>query len=738
MFLESASIKNFRSIEEIHLAHCGGLNILIGKNNAGKSNILSAIHVVFSCVKGGRIVVPRPPIGNELNFFNGNTADPIEITLKFSLAASERDVLLRDIGSEAPHVKNALDGLDPALRLSITLTVAPSPELFSVVSRIALCPAENGKSEAMADRLILQIGNEAARELYAKASKGSQMMRDVKTLKEMPERIPMSLRRRGPEREDVPIGYILRNLGSEGISSESASKLEALIRSSPETEDLTPGIRNLVASLEREASDLQREQLKNKIKTFSGEETAVPQYVLSLLERIGGLGVLYLQERRKTIGKEEAQRLLELKMSRGGPQVLRRIQETVVALLGVQIDAFRGDSRSPRSEAEAELDVDNFLVQVNGSGIRESLRLILDNEFERPSLLLIEEPEVHLHPALEASMMRYLQSISGSCQVFLTTHSTNFLDTAELSNVYLVARSGSTTVQLLDVGTAETLLPRELGLRMSSLFMYDRLVFVEGRTDEGIIREWASVLNVNLSQANVGFVRMGGVRNFSHYAAAATLSFLSKRQVRSWILLDRDEKDEEEINRLKKVAGDCASVNVLEHREIENLLLHPRAILELVKFKLRAAGKQDITATQQAVEDRLREALDALKPVAIHKRVTKALCTPLFPSQDVHEVKDGESIGEKIGEELDRMINVLTSLKMKIDETRKEKTDQVEANWAAQKEQLVPGDLALDSVLRGFGVRFNKDHDGPRLAALMREEEIEPGIKALIRELGAM
>jgi putative ATP-dependent endonuclease of the OLD family len=145
--------------------------------------------------------------------------------------------------------------------------------------------------------------------------------------------------------------------------------------------------------------------------------------------------------------------------------------------------------------------------------------LILDNEFERPSLLLIEEPEVHLHPALEASMMRYLQSISTFCQVFLTTHSTNFLDNGELTNVYLIAKSTSTSAELLDVDAAETLIPRELGLRMSSLFMYDRLVFVEGRTDEAIIREWASVLNVNLSQANVGFVRMGGARNFSHYAA---------------------------------------------------------------------------------------------------------------------------------------------------------------------------------------------------------------------------
>jgi hypothetical protein len=267
--------------------------------------------------------------------------------------------------------------------------------------------------------------------------------------------------------------------------------------------------------------------------------------------------------------------------------------------------------------------------------------------------------------------------------------------------------------------------------------MYDRVVFVEGRTDEAIIREWATVLNVNLSQANVGFVRMGGVRNFCHYAAAATLSFLSKRRVQSWILLDRDEMDEAEVEKLKKVTADCASVKVWEHREIENLLLQPRAIMELVRFKLRAAGKPDNSVSQEAVEEGLQDAFAALKQVAICKRVTKALCVPVFARKEVHDVMDGESVEGKLGEELERMIRDLEGRKSKIGAVHKAKSEEVEGNWMVHKEQLVPGDLVLDHVLRRFSLRFNKDHDGPRLAGLMREEEIEQVAKTLIRELGS-
>jgi putative ATP-dependent endonuclease of the OLD family len=324
--------------------------------------------------------------------------------------------------------------------------------------------------------------------------------------------------------------------------------------------------------------------LKNKIETFSGEESIIPNYIINLMHKMSSIEVLRLSERRKQIGKDEAERLLSLKVQRGGTEVLRNIQETVTALLGVQIDAFRG-------EKAAELDVDNFLVEVNGSGIREALRLLLDFEFKKPKIFLIEEPEVHLHPALETSVMQYLKRISSNCQVFITTHSTNFLDMGEIKNVYLISRSESTHIHTLDIGEAQIMIPKELGMRLSSLFMYDRLVFVEGPSDESIIREFASILGVNFGQSNVGFIHLRGIRNFVSYAAEETLDFLSKRQVKMWFIIDRDEKDDGEIKSLEEKLNGKATLVALRKREIENYLLSPRAIAELIKLKSLSSGQ---------------------------------------------------------------------------------------------------------------------------------------------------
>jgi putative ATP-dependent endonuclease of the OLD family len=278
---------------------------------------------------------------------------------------------------------------------------------------------------------------------------------------------------------------------------------------------------------------IQSAPLKHTVETFSGQEASVPQYVINLIQTIGQIPVLYLTEHRKPVGRDEAERLLQLKVERGGDEALSNIKQKVAALLGVKIDAFAAAPAQP--SRNAEMDVDNFLLEVNGSGIKEALRLILDVEFQSPRLLLVEEPEVHLHPALETNLMGYLKKLSQECQVFISTHSTNFLDTADMENVYLVSKDGiATQVQLLDLEGAEAKLPKELGIRLSSLFMFDRLVFVEGQSDENIIREWANTLSVNLSQANVGFISMGGVRNFAHYAADTIISFLSRRQVTVW------------------------------------------------------------------------------------------------------------------------------------------------------------------------------------------------------------
>jgi len=743
MKLEAISIQNFRSIQDVILRDCGGFNVIVGKNNAGKSNILLSINAFFKCLNKGEPIILDPPIGKSIDHHANCLEEPIKISMLFQLSRLERDKIIQDITSESPQVRNTIDDIDPDLRLAVTLELLTSPEPFAYVRRMVLCKAGVAMSQESVVRTILEINVEAAKELVDKAKRaqeledGAQQLQKIATdvvrhmdeddwkrfkAEPSPERLLFSL----PSR-------VARTLSSSPL----ANRIREIIQSSDSKSSFQEAASSMRDSMKKEAANLQLEPIKHRIDSFSGQETSVPTYALNLIKKVGEMNVLYLTERREQIGKREASQLLDLKVTRGGPEKLRAIQETVSALLGVEIDAFRAGTVSFGEDPEAELDVDQFLVQVNGAGIREALRLILDYELNRPNILLVEEPEIHLHPALETSMMRYLKAIGQDCQIFITTHSTNFLDTAEMRNVYLASRNGSTTVQLINVEEAEQSIPRELGIRLSSLFMFDRLVFVEGPTDEDVIREWASIFKINLAQASVGFVPMGGVRNFAHFATEATINFLSKRRVAMFFMLDRDEREEVEVQRLSAQLREKAKLIVLKKRELENYLLAPRAIAKFIEWKHELAGDKEyrignISEVEQAID----QCTDALKSIAIERRVAKATCFPIYPNrQDILNPSSQLPLLDRVRNEYSHQKARLEKLEQELQSILKAQTELIEDSWTTKKRDLVPGDLLLDNICRKFGTRFNKERDSARLASLMRENEIDSEIREILKNL---
>ena len=271
--------------------------------------------------------------------------------------------------------------------------------------------------------------------------------------------------------EDTPPFRRPVSSGRRPSSSHEAQVLmDSMVTQSESFDEFRNALQVEINSSARYAQSFERHNLEQQsVETFSGRSSVIPSHVLNILRRLSEVKVLNVTVERRPIGEEEARRLLNLKTQRGGQEPLDRIQGVVSTLLGVKIDAFSGQQIPRRGMPVAELDVDDFVVEVNGSGIKEALRLLLDIEFEGPDLLLVEEPEMHLHPGLETAMMHHLEQVSQHRQVFITTHSTNFLDTADSQKIFLVSKAESTTTNLLERGEIEEQVPVELGVRLSSL-----------------------------------------------------------------------------------------------------------------------------------------------------------------------------------------------------------------------------------------------------------------------------
>jgi len=367
---------------------------------------------------------------------------------------------------------------------------------------------------------------------------------------------------------------------------------------------------------------------------------------------------------------------------------------------------------------------------------------MLDIELDEPDIMLIEEPEIHLHPALETSVMRYLKRKSDTSQIFLTTHSTNFIDSGEYSAIHFVQKSPSTVSLLLTEEQAADILPQELGLRLSSLFMYERLVFVEGPSDEDVLREWASTLRCNLSRANVGFVNMGGSRNIKHFASARIVGFLNRRGVQTWFVLDRDENGAEDISKLHSVLGKSCKLTVLPVREIENYLVKPSALSKYISKRIdrSAIWASNSTTTEghlsaAEVSQVIEQCATDLHTFSLGKALLRQVNYPIYISPGFTQDQGESQILEAIKRSLSDGAGSLAERTAKVDEIASSFKAQFDAAWAEDKLHIAPGTELLEGIFGHYKLAYKKQRDAKGIAAQMEVFEIPQPVCALLQEI---
>src|SRR6266853_5143851 len=183
MKLDDVRIRGYRSALDVRLLDADNFNVLIGKNNSGKSTILFAIYAFFRCIGRG-IISTNPPLGMTIDFSKDVAGDAIRVTLTFSMQLAERDALIRDIATEAPQVKNAIDGLDPSMKLEVTVAVPRAPDRYSYIEGIYLVdPASANR------RTLLNIGQPAAVELVRKFQSSRDSEKTAKQIKSLLENV---------------------------------------------------------------------------------------------------------------------------------------------------------------------------------------------------------------------------------------------------------------------------------------------------------------------------------------------------------------------------------------------------------------------------------------------------------------------------------------------------------------------------------------------------------------------
>lgn len=145
------------------------------------------------------------------------------------------------------------------------------------------------------------------------------------------------------------------------------------------------------------------------------------------------------------------------------------------------------------------------------------------------SLLAIEEPEAHLHPAMQYQFLDFLnrnRNEHNVTQVIVTTHSPQIVSAVKIDDViclhstnYGEQKTGYPRLLFKDNeddNLSKAYVQRYLDATRSDMFFANKLIFVEGMAEEILIPTFAKYLGFDLSKEHVLVVNMGG-RYYNHF-----------------------------------------------------------------------------------------------------------------------------------------------------------------------------------------------------------------------------
>lgn len=162
----------------------------------------------------------------------------------------------------------------------------------------------------------------------------------------------------------------------------------------------------------------------------------------------------------------------------------------------------------------------NIPIQTLGLGQKNILYLSLFiAELENSSnkheinILLIEEPEAHLHPQLQKILFSNLNDLK-TTQVFMTSHSTHIASDCDYKNLNILFRNSQKEIKSFSpfkeglLSTRENLLlKRYLDATRSEMFFASAIIYVEGVGEQFIIPSIAKeIFGINLTEHNISVI----------------------------------------------------------------------------------------------------------------------------------------------------------------------------------------------------------------------------------------
>lgn len=701
--LKSIRLKNIYSFRNVEFKNLNQFSILIGKNNSGKSNL-------FRCLKNFKIYGKH----NQNFFFKNSDPEVAEIEFRFSLS------------------RNLIKSMIP--KNHITNQGNNRRFFFPKLNRIG-SPIENQEFDITKSLQNFVIQFKFRKDRYSYLN-----FFGFKKLDENNSQKVYSLNLVNMDSDIAKLGFYQSTHNSNHYSLNFDFTQKTRIS----------GFTSFDEFLER----------GNQLSELTGIPIRIYVYFLKFIQNI-----VYISDYRnfhfyQDISTEFA------KMNQDGsnfPQKLfefyniKRKQNKIMELdtllkkfypsveeLGQDLSS---QSIKPFIIEEESKELRSF--DLIGRGIH-NLVIILTHLLEAnpESLVLIEEPESNLHAKLQKMIINTFSDVLPQSQFMITTHSSFILtEIDEYTRVFNIQKEkGVTYVNSIKYQDFANLFS-DLGITPADLLAFERLIFVEGKSDRETIFTWMKILGYNPREKHVGIIELGGIKNYTHYATASTLKFLQDQGVKLWFFMDRDEYEEEEIANLEKRLSEFSnsSLFILKKRELENYFIKDALIQKYLKKYMDEAvfEREFALVNDEEIPSSIGKKISMISENFVDfvaaKYLLKKFSKPFYVDQRKLFKNFDSTIFEK---------ELLLSFK-KIKSHVEERIELLPSIFSSSKDKyiveyqtnptkfidLIPGSSLLKKILNEYGLGYDKGKDALRFAELMEKEEIQDDIKEFFMEV---
>lgn len=477
MYISGIEIKNFRSFDNINIDFHEGVNVLIGHNNSGKSNLLRALAIIFDRTVKKQLSVE--------DFNNSLTIDSLKkqspkIVITVRIKQSENEDLMTD---ELITVSNWLTKLEEPYEAKIQyeffLPISEEKNYVDTVNKA------NNKEE------IWNIIRSQFIRLYISKIWGGN-----------------------PENQ-VPID-------NDNLNKFDFQFLDAI---RDVERDMFSGRNTLLKSVidffldydiksdKNITEEEQKMKLQERKDIFSTHSSQLIKNIQERLDSVNQEILSYIEE----IGASYDKSTPDFEGQLSESEIYTVLQLIVRQTTGMSIPITHNG-----------LGYNNLIFMAL---LLSKMQADSDGEFLGSNakvfpILAIEEPEAHLHPTMQNEFIKFLKNNIKDKkvkQIFITTHSTHISSSTNIDDIICLYKKndiGNVSYPGRILGEnnikSKKYVQRFLDATKSNMLFAEKIIFVEGLAEQLLLNIFAEYLGKSLEKNHVAVINVGG-RYFEHF-----------------------------------------------------------------------------------------------------------------------------------------------------------------------------------------------------------------------------